>query len=106
MIEGIEFLEDARSGIRHQHERFDGGGTPDGLAGQEIPVAARIVAVAAAVEALMPGPVDVTLPARVVDAARLLRSDPGRFDPAVGAATIEALEKHGWPSGVGTGVPT
>jgi len=106
MIEGIDFLEDARSGIRHQHERFDGGGTPDGLAGQEIPVAARIVAVAAAVEALMPGPVDVTLPARVVDAARLLRSDPGRFDPAAGAATIEALEKHGWPSGVGTGVTT
>ncbi|MGO4603320.1 HD-GYP domain-containing protein [Terrabacter sp. 2YAF2] len=106
MIEGIDFLEDARSGIRHQHERFDGGGSPDGLAGQEIPVAARIVAVAAAVEALMPGPVDVTLPARVVDAARLLRSDPGRFDPAVGAATIEALGKHGWPSGVGTGVAT
>ncbi len=104
MIEGIDFLEDARSGIRHQHERFDGGGSPDGLAGQEIPVAARIVAVAAAVEALMPGPVDVTVPAHVVDAARLLRSDPGRFDPAVGAATIEALGKHGWPSGVGTGV--
>jgi HD-GYP domain-containing protein (c-di-GMP phosphodiesterase class II) len=103
MIDGIDFLEDARSGIRHQQERFDGSGRPDGLAGQDIPLAARIVAVAAAVESLMPGSVEAGSRSVIDDAALLLRSDPGRFDPAVRAATIGALEKHGWPSGVATG---
>ncbi|MFN8215846.1 MAG: HD-GYP domain-containing protein [Solirubrobacterales bacterium] len=32
--------------VRHHHERFDGGGYPEGLAGEEIPIGARIIAVA------------------------------------------------------------
>lgn len=32
--------------IRHHHERFDGGGFPDGLAGEDIPLGARLIAVA------------------------------------------------------------
>ena len=97
MIEGIDFLEDARSGIRHQHERFDGAGRPDGLAGDDIPVAARIVAVVAAVERSLRDPVAGQPPA-VGDIARQLRLDPGRFDPEVVAATIVALDKHGIPA--------
>lgn len=38
--------------VRHHHERFDGGGYPDGLAGEEIPVGARVVAVADTFDAL------------------------------------------------------
>ena len=38
--------------IRHHHERYDGEGYPDGLTGTEIPIEARIVAVADAVEAM------------------------------------------------------
>ena len=38
--------------IRHHHERYDGGGYPDGLAGDEIPLLARIVAVADVWDAL------------------------------------------------------
>lgn len=41
-----------RAGIRHHHERWDGGGYPDGLAGDEIPLVARIVAVADAFSAM------------------------------------------------------
>ncbi|MFD1053106.1 HD-GYP domain-containing protein [Terrabacter terrigena] len=103
MIEGIDFLEDARSGIRHQHERFDGEGRPDGLAGDTIPVAARIVAVVAAVERAL---VDPTTGGRaaIADVARQLQGDPGRFDPDVVAATIVALDKHGVPLRTTTGV--
>jgi putative two-component system response regulator len=39
--------------IRHHHERFDGGGYPDGLRGQQIPWLARIVAVCDAYDALV-----------------------------------------------------
>jgi HD-GYP domain-containing protein (c-di-GMP phosphodiesterase class II) len=38
--------------VRHHHERFDGSGYPDGLRGTDIPVAARIIAVADAFDAL------------------------------------------------------
>jgi HD-GYP domain-containing protein (c-di-GMP phosphodiesterase class II) len=38
--------------VRHHHERFDGGGYPDGLAGHKIPILARIVSVCDAYDAL------------------------------------------------------
>ena len=38
--------------VRSHHERFDGGGYPDGLIGEEIPLAARILSVADALDAM------------------------------------------------------
>src|SRR5438105_4506547 len=52
IIGGIEFLEDATAVVRSHHERWDGGGYPDGLAGDEIPLAARVFAVADVLDAL------------------------------------------------------
>ena len=46
IVERIPALHAAGPAIRHHHERFDGGGYPDGLAGSAIPIEARIVAVA------------------------------------------------------------
>jgi len=46
------FLEMATEIARHHHERFDGMGYPDGLAGEEIPLSARIVALADVFDAL------------------------------------------------------
>ena len=93
MIEGIDFLEPARSGIRHQGERFDGRGTPDGLSGAAIPVVARVLAVVTAFEDVVGrrggGPVPWA------DALGALAHDEGRFDPAVLLALRAALDKHG-----------
>lgn len=105
MIEGIDFLEDARSGIRHQHERFDGHGKPDGLAGGDIPVAARIVAVTRAAETFV-AELDDDHTTDLGEMARALTADPGRFDPAVVTALLAALEKHGWPSALASGLAT
>src|SRR5262249_10884168 len=41
--QSLNFLNVARAIVRHHHERFDGRGYPDGLAGEDIPAAARIV---------------------------------------------------------------
>jgi HD-GYP domain-containing protein (c-di-GMP phosphodiesterase class II) len=38
--------------IRHHHEHFDGSGYPDGLAGEAIPLEARIIAIADAFDAM------------------------------------------------------
>ena len=45
-------LSAVREVVRHHHERWDGAGYPDRLRGEEIPLAARVVAVADAVEAM------------------------------------------------------
>jgi diguanylate cyclase (GGDEF)-like protein len=43
MLRGLPLLEEAAPIVRHEHERFDGSGYPDRLAGEEIPLAARIL---------------------------------------------------------------
>jgi HD-GYP domain-containing protein (c-di-GMP phosphodiesterase class II) len=52
ILQGIPFLEKAGRIVRHHHERWDGEGYPDGLRGEEIPLAARIFAVADALDAI------------------------------------------------------
>jgi putative nucleotidyltransferase with HDIG domain len=55
MIEPLEFLSGALPVIRHHHERPDGTGYPDGLEGDEIPLAARIVAAVDAYDVMLRG---------------------------------------------------
>jgi putative two-component system response regulator len=43
ILEEVDAWEDVRLIVRHHHEHFDGGGYPEGLAGSEIPLGARIV---------------------------------------------------------------
>ncbi len=45
-LHAVPYLSEARKAIRHHHERWDGQGEPDKLAGEDIPFASRIVAVA------------------------------------------------------------
>src|SRR5262249_44669928 len=53
IIERLGFLEDAVPAIRHHHERYDGTGYPDGLRGEEIPLGARIIHVADALDSMV-----------------------------------------------------
>lgn len=52
IIKNIKFLFDIGPFVRHHHERFDGLGYPDGLRGGEIPLEARIIAVADTYDAI------------------------------------------------------
>jgi putative two-component system response regulator len=52
LLEPIDLLATVRPIVRSHHERWDGLGYPDGTAGEEIPLGARIMAVADAVEAM------------------------------------------------------
>jgi putative nucleotidyltransferase with HDIG domain len=52
IVAGIEFLQGAAAVIRSHHERWDGQGYPDGLAGEQIPLAARVFSVADVLDAL------------------------------------------------------
>jgi putative two-component system response regulator len=52
LIKNIDYLTYALPVIRHHHERWDGNGYPDGLVGEQIPLMARVVAVADALDAM------------------------------------------------------
>jgi putative two-component system response regulator len=53
IIQAMRFAGDVGPIIRHHHERWDGKGYPTGLAGEEIPIGARIVAIVDAYDAMM-----------------------------------------------------
>jgi diguanylate cyclase (GGDEF)-like protein/putative nucleotidyltransferase with HDIG domain len=53
IIDRLGFLQDAVPAIRHHHERFDGTGYPDGLKGEDIPLGARIIHVADALDSML-----------------------------------------------------
>jgi len=52
LLSGVRLLESARVVVRHHHERWDGKGYPDGLKGDQIPLAARVVSIADAFDAM------------------------------------------------------
>ena len=88
----LEPLSGAARVLRHHHERFDGLGFPDRLAGDAIPMEARIVMVANEFDDLVQG----TLVAERMDEARalaFLEANAGkRYDPAVVKALTRLLQ--------------
>jgi diguanylate cyclase (GGDEF)-like protein/putative nucleotidyltransferase with HDIG domain len=100
IIDRLGFLIDAVPAIRHHHERYDGTGYPDRLCGEEIPLGARIIHVADALDSM--------LTTRIYRAARpaaealgeLRRASGTQFCPRCVAALerilpIEGLERKG-----------
>ena len=75
--------------VRSCHERWDGSGYPDGVAGEEIPLGARIVAVCDAFDAMI-NPRPYRAARSVEEALQELRACSGtQFDPTVVAAFCE-----------------
>ncbi len=86
-------LKDIAAWVLRHHERIDGRGYPDGLAAGEIPVEARVLAVADAYEAMTADrPYRAGLPPAAAEAE--LREGSGtQFDPDVVAALLRALHR-------------
>jgi putative nucleotidyltransferase with HDIG domain len=86
ILRGVDFLAEAVQVVRHHHERWDGSGYPDGLRGEEIPLSARVFAVADALDALTtdrPYRPAVGFPDARAEIARVSGT---QFDPSVVAA--------------------
>jgi putative nucleotidyltransferase with HDIG domain len=77
--------------VRHHHERFDGGGYPAGLKGEEIPLLARILTVADAFEAMTSDRPYRSGRTEEEAIEELHSCEGGHFDPRIVAAFIEAL---------------
>jgi diguanylate cyclase (GGDEF)-like protein/putative nucleotidyltransferase with HDIG domain len=102
IIDRLGFLGDAVPAIRHHHERFDGMGYPDRLRGEEIPLGARIIHVADALDSM--------LTTRIYRAARPLEESLEELRAAAGTQfcprCVSALERILPLGEVETGAPS
>jgi HD-GYP domain-containing protein (c-di-GMP phosphodiesterase class II) len=92
IISPLEFLRNVAPIVRHEHERWDGTGYPDGLSGTDIPLGSRIIFVCDAYHAITSD--RPYRRARSHDVARrILQENAGtQFDPAVVQVFLEVVE--------------
>ena len=91
MLAPIEELASAVPVARHHHERFDGRGYPDGLRGQEIPLAARVVSVADAFDSMTRDWAYANGISHEAALEEIERNSGTQFDPLVVRALLEAV---------------
>ena len=91
IVSPIARLHDMLSGIRYHHENWGGGGYPDGLSGEEIPLVARIIAAADTFDAMTTHrPYQKALRLEYV-VGRMRELAGGRLDPRVVDAFFSAV---------------
>jgi ribonuclease P protein subunit RPR2 len=95
ILEPFRFLAEAVAVVRHHHERFDGSGYPYGLAGDDIPLAARIFSVADSFDAMTSDrPYRKAMP--VTEALEEIQRGAGtQFDPEVTEAFLDLIREGG-----------
>jgi len=94
LCRGLGFMKEELDIIRSHHERWDGGGYPDGLKGEEIPLPARIVAIADVYDALTSHRA-YRQALKHEAAMELIAAQRGRqFDPACVDAWVRLCERH------------
>jgi putative nucleotidyltransferase with HDIG domain len=92
IVAPFEFFAEAARVIRHHHERWDGSGYPDGLAGAVIPLEARIVAVADVFDALTSARPYRAALSREAARAQLVAEAGRTLDETIVAALLGVLE--------------
>jgi putative nucleotidyltransferase with HDIG domain len=94
ILDPIDELRDVIEMVKHHHERFDGGGYPDGLAGSDIPLGARILSVADAYDALT-SKRPYREPMTPEQAIQIFKDGAGtQFDPVIVEAFLSATDKR------------
>ena len=93
LLQQLPQMETVLQAVLHHHERYDGTGYPEGLSAEEIPLLARILALADAFAAMMadrPYRKALTLAEAT---GELIREAGGQFDPELAAKFVELVEK-------------
>jgi diguanylate cyclase (GGDEF)-like protein len=94
MVRRVAGLAEAAAAVRHHHERFDGSGYPDRIAGEGIPLEARIIAVVDAYSAITADRIYRGARTREEALRELKRCAGTHFDPAVVEAFGAVLEEE------------
>lgn len=92
LIAGIEIYSPVAKAVRHEHERWNGTGYPDGLKGEEIPLLSRIIAAADIYNALSTDRPYRKAFSREETACMIKGMTEVELDPLVSAALLRVLE--------------
>jgi len=95
IMEGMEFLEQEIPAVRYHHERYDGKGYPEGIAGGAIPLTARILAVADSLDAMTSSRTFRKAKTRTEAVEEIRRLAGSQFDPAVVDAFLAVAARLG-----------
>lgn len=93
LIEGLEIYAKVADAVRHEHERWDGSGYPDGLKGEQIPLVSRVIAAADIYNALCTDRPyrSAFSPEETVEMIRQMRG--ADIDPAVADALLQVIRE-------------
>lgn len=94
IVEQVRFLKDIAPYLRHHHEKWDGSGYPDGVRAEQIPLGARILAVATAFDSMTS---ERPYHPRMDEGAAVAELKAGagtQFDPAVVEAFLRMLQRR------------
>ena len=94
IVQQVPALDPMALGILHHHERFDGGGYPAGLRGEEIPLEARIICVADAFSAMTAERPYRRRMSMIEACAELERSAGTQFDPEIVRVFVDEVRKN------------
>ncbi|HUK64600.1 MAG TPA: HD domain-containing phosphohydrolase [Dongiaceae bacterium] len=97
MLRSLEYHGAVRDAVLAHHERWDGGGYPRGLAGDDIPLGARILAVVDAYESMRAGRPWRAACSHDEAIAELEREAGAQFDPAVVEALVKVIDRERSP---------
>ena len=106
LLEPLRAIAPVREMVRHHHEMFDGSGYPDGLAGEQIPLGARIIAIADAFDTITSERTYKKARPPAAGFAELERCAGSQFDPALVRLFVEAVQSLPHPPFHSTQVPT
>jgi len=94
IIEPVDFLKKSYQAIYHHHERFNGNGYPDGIKEEDIPLAARIISVADAYDAMNSNRPYRKKLSRDKIIKELKEQSGKQFDPKIVKALVTILERE------------
>lgn len=83
ILRDIPQMSDILGGVLHHHERYDGGGYPHGLSQEDIPLVARIIAIADTFDAMSSSRTYRKAMTRTTVLDAMKQSIPGQFDPVL-----------------------
>ena len=100
ILKNITTAGDALNVARHHHERYDGKGYPDGLAGKDIPIMARVVGIADAYDAMNSKRIYRNALPHDVIRSELVKGRGSQFDPELLDIFLELFDKNELSSSV------
>ena len=93
ILKNITIVKHAATVARHHHERYDGTGYPDGLAGEAIPLTARIVAVADSYDAMSSRRIYRNALSKDVIIEEIEKNKGTQFDPDIAEVFLKLLKE-------------